>query len=62
MGVLFHEHGGAVIAVVVIVALIAILGIILATHGPFYDAIMGMLNFILNKVGINPIGVNPAGQ
>lgn len=61
MGVLFHEHGGAVIAVFVIIAILVILGIILASHGPFYDAIMGMINFILNKVGVSPVGVNPAG-
>lgn len=49
---IFEEYGGPIIIVLVIVALIAIVGIIMATNGPVATQITQMIGGLFSKTGI----------
>lgn len=51
MKVIFEEYSGIIIIGVVIVALIAIVGLLLATGGPVHTAFVNMVNSLFEKAG-----------
>ncbi len=56
MDIIMKEHGPLVIAAFVVILLIVILGVILATNGPAFQAIMNTINSVLSKAGIATVG------
>lgn len=57
MKAFFEEYGGAIITVTVIASILGILAILLATNGAVRDAIVNLINVLLNKAGATPITV-----
>ncbi len=51
MKVIFEEYSGIIIIGVVIVALIALVGLLLVDGGPVHNAFVNMVNALFSKAG-----------
>lgn len=51
MKVIFEEYSGIIITGVVVVALIALVGILLINGGPVHTAFVNMVNGLFQKAG-----------
>lgn len=58
MKTFFEEHGGAIITVTVIVAILGILTVLTAVDGPVQKAMIGLINTLLNQAGAPIIPVS----
>lgn len=52
MDVILKEYSGIIIVAVVIIALIAIIGFLLATNGPVQNAFNDIITGLFSKTGI----------
>lgn len=53
MKVIFEEYSGIIITAVAIIALIAIIGLLLATNGPVHKAFVDMIDTLFSKVKLS---------
>lgn len=51
MKVIFEEYSGIIIIGAVIIALIAIVGLLLASGGPVHNAFINMVNSLFEQAG-----------
>ncbi len=52
MKVIFEEYSGIIITAFAIVALIAVVGLLLATNGPVHTAFVDLVEKLFSKVGL----------
>lgn len=52
MKVIFEQYGDIIIIGAVILALLALVGLLLATNGPVHNAFVGMINSLLGKTSV----------
>lgn len=53
MKFIFEEYGGIIITGAVIVALIALAGVLLAVDGPVQDAFVGVVDSLFSQSGLS---------
>lgn len=56
MKVIFEEYSGIIITAVAIVALIAIIGLMLATDGPVHESFTKLITQLFSEVGLPQAG------
>ena len=56
MKVIFEEYSGIIITAVAIVALIAIIGLMLATDGPVHESFTKVITQLFSEVGLPQAG------
>lgn len=56
MKVIFEEYSGIIITAVAIIALIAIVGLLLAADGPVHTAFVELMNQLFSKTDVPKIG------
>lgn len=54
MKVIFEEYSGIIITAVAIIALVVIVGVLLATNGPIHNAFINLINGLFSKTNITP--------
>lgn len=54
MKVIFEEYSGIIITAVAIIALIAVVGVLLAVDGPVQKAFMDVINGLFSKSNVAP--------
>lgn len=54
MKVIFEEYSGIIITAVAIVALILIVGVLLATDGPVHTSFVNLINGLFSKTNVSP--------
>lgn len=54
MKVIFEEYSGIIITAVAIIALILIVGLLLATNGPVHTAFVDLVDGLFSQTGITP--------
>lgn len=54
MKVIFEEYSGIIIAAVAIIALVAIVGLLLATDGPVHTAFVDLIDGLFSKTNLTP--------
>jgi hypothetical protein len=52
MKVIFEEYSGIIITVVAILALVVIVGVLLATNGPIHNAFINLINGLFSKTNV----------
>ena len=52
MKVIFEEYSGIIITVVAILALVVIVGVLLATNGPIHNAFIYLINGLFRKTNV----------
>lgn len=53
---IFEEYGSTIITVMVIVALIAIVGVVVAANGNISTQFTAMITNLFNATGVKPVG------
>ncbi len=53
MKVIFEEYSGIIITAVAIIALIAVVGLLLATNGPVHSAFVDLINNLFSKTKVS---------
>lgn len=59
MKVIFEEYSGIIIIGCVIVALLALVGILLASGGPVHDAFINLIDGLFSQTGISAATPTP---
>lgn len=54
MKVIFEEYSGIIITAVAIIALVVIVGVLLATNGPIHNAFVNLIDGLFSKTNIVP--------
>lgn len=53
MKVIFEEYSGIIITAVAIIALIAVVGLLLASNGPVHTAFVNLIETLFNKATVS---------
>lgn len=53
MKVIFEEYSGIIITAVAIIALIAVVGLLLAANGPVHTAFVNLIDTLFNKTKVS---------
>lgn len=56
MKVIFEEYSGIIVTAVAIIALVVIVGLLLATDGPVHTAFVNLINGLFSQTNITPPG------